>query len=124
MTDYTKLAADRYRFSGYNLPMIKLADGFEYYVVGVHPYFFNQPQVFQTPAFSVGFDTVGGRTGPIYFPSAGDSGAKQPEALQNPPFALSPSPSDGVSIDVARALSRKLSRKQDKRNRDIPQLPL
>ncbi len=60
------LAADRYRFSGYNLPTVKLDDGFDYYVVGVHPYFINQPTMWQKPAFQVGFDTVGGHNDPIF----------------------------------------------------------
>lgn len=61
-----QLDSNRDRFSGYNLPTVKLDDGFEYYVVGVHPFYMNQPQFWQKPAFQVGFDTVGGYTSPIY----------------------------------------------------------
>jgi len=61
-----KFDAERDRFTGYNLPTVKLEDGFEYYVVGVHSFFINQPQFWQKPAFQVGFDTVGGYTSPIY----------------------------------------------------------
>lgn len=70
MTDCAKLseldAAEKDRFTGYNLPMAKLDDGFEYYIVGVHPYFYNQPMVWQTPAFQIGFDSVGGHSSPLF----------------------------------------------------------
>ena len=83
-----QLEADKYRFSGYNLPMVKLADGFEYYIVDVHPYFLNQPQVFQKPAFAVGFDTVGGNVGPIYSPrslkATSDAGKPNKASAENP----------------------------------------
>jgi hypothetical protein len=75
------------RFTGYNLPMVKLDDGFEYYVVGVHPYFLNQPQAFQKPAFSVGFDTAGGHTSPIFSPNQ----SAQPRGASPSPKPLGPS---------------------------------
>jgi hypothetical protein len=59
-----------YRFTGYNLPTIKLGDGFPYYFVGVHPSILRQPTFFQKPAFSVGFNTVGGHIAPIFSPRA------------------------------------------------------
>lgn len=61
-----ELDANRDRFSGYNLPSKKLDDGFDYYVVGVHPYFINQPTVWQKPAFQIGFNTVGGHVDPFF----------------------------------------------------------
>ena len=57
---------NRDRFSGYNLPTIKLNDGFEYYVVGVHPYLQNQPIFWQTPAYDIGVSSAGGHVHPIY----------------------------------------------------------
>ena len=69
-----ELAAEAYRFTGYNLPTVKLDDGFEYYVVGVHPYFNNQPMFWQTPAYAIGFDTVGGYTYPMYSRPKGQPG--------------------------------------------------
>lgn len=64
MTDHMKTSrseastsvADKYRFSGYNLPIVKLDDGFEYYVVQPHPYLYNQPFIFQKPAFQIDID--------------------------------------------------------------------
>ena len=58
------------RFTGYNLPTVNLDAGFPYYVVDVHPYFFNQPMVWQEPAFSVGFNTAGGHITPIFSPDS------------------------------------------------------
>lgn len=62
----SKFDFDRDRFSGYNLNTVKFPDGFDYYVVGVHPYFFNQPIQWQTPAYQIGFHTAGGHNHPIY----------------------------------------------------------
>jgi hypothetical protein len=60
-------AALAYRFSGYNLPMVKLDGMCEYYVVKVHPYFYNQPMIWQEPAFQDGsLDQAGGFIEPIY----------------------------------------------------------
>ena len=41
-----------YQFSGYNLPMLQLdATGPAYYVVGIHPYYINQPVYWQKPIY-------------------------------------------------------------------------
>ena len=42
----------QYRFSGYQLPMIQLdATGPQYVQLGVHPYYINQPEYWQTPYY-------------------------------------------------------------------------
>ena len=48
--------ATRYRFSGYQLPKIILDETGPSYIrmEDVHPYFKNQPQYWQTPAFQNG----------------------------------------------------------------------
>ena len=64
MTDCMKVSrlkeissvTNKYRFSGYNLPTVKLDDGFEYYVVEPHPSLYNQPFIFQKPAFQIDID--------------------------------------------------------------------
>ena len=62
-----------YRFTGYNLPSIRLDDGFDYYYVAPHPTLFNQPMVWQEPAYTVGFDTAGGNVEPLF---SGDNGSR------------------------------------------------
>lgn len=45
----------QYRFSGYQLPMIQLdSTGPAYYVVGIHPYYVNQPASWTKPAYQNG----------------------------------------------------------------------
>ena len=42
----------QYRFSGYQLPMIQLdSTGPAYYIVGIHPYYINQPEYWTKPAY-------------------------------------------------------------------------
>jgi len=42
----------QYRFSGYQLPMAQLdSTGPAYYVVGIHPYYINQPDYWTKPAY-------------------------------------------------------------------------
>ena len=60
-----KFMAEKDRFTGYNLPTIRLDDGFDYYYVAPHPTLFNQPSMWQQAAFQVGFDTAGGNVLPI-----------------------------------------------------------
>lgn len=49
-----------YRFSGYNLPMIQLDEtGPSYVVVGVHPYYINQPTEWQKPYYQTSPITTG-----------------------------------------------------------------
>ena len=62
-----------YRFTGYNLPSVRLDDGFEYYCVAPHPSLFDQPMVWQEPAYQVGFDTAGGNVEPIF---SGDASSR------------------------------------------------
>ena len=63
--EHKKFMAEKDRFTGYNLPTIRLDDGFDYYCVAPHPTLFNQPSVWQQSAFQVGFDTVGGNVMPL-----------------------------------------------------------
>jgi len=60
---------DHYRFSGYQLPYIRLDDK---YVVGtVHPYYINQPTYWQKPAYQGGH-VVGGN---VQIDASGNTGA-------------------------------------------------
>ncbi len=54
------------RFTGYNLPTIRLDDGFDYYYVDPHPTLLNQPAIWQPAAFQVGFNTAGGNVIPLF----------------------------------------------------------
>ena len=57
MNDENKDAL-QYRFSSYQLPKVDFDAGFPSYVVPVHPYFFNQPEVWTKPAYTK-YDTTG-----------------------------------------------------------------
>ena len=51
-SDQKKQDAIRYRFSGYQLPKLQLDEtGPSYYVMEPHPYFRNQPEYWQKPAY-------------------------------------------------------------------------
>jgi len=72
---------DQYRFSGYQLPKIQLDEtGPAYYVVGVHPYYQNQPAYWQKPAYQnsriIGGNIAIGSSGNIP-PTVSDSTANE-----------------------------------------------
>lgn len=51
MNDQDRIDAYKYRFSGYQMPKVRLDDGFEYDISpGVHPYYVGQPEFWSTRA--------------------------------------------------------------------------
>ena len=75
--------AINYRFSGYQLPMIQLDEtGPQYVSIGVHPYYYNQPEYWATKAITYahfdgeGKTVVKGPTTPEEAASKRDNGTE------------------------------------------------
>lgn len=75
-------AAAKYRFSGYQLPMIQLDEtGPSYVVSGVHPYFINQPQYYQKPAYQYNHLVTTGDATPSTVDPSTVASPKTPETI-------------------------------------------